>query len=96
MWSQSTKERKAKLKCETPKKKFDGCCHVEMPNEDSKIHREKSLKVPFIIYFDLECLLEKMSLENRDIKDHTNKFKDAFIKIPSESKELFLKIITNQ
>ena len=40
MLSQSTKERKAKLKCETPKKKFDGCCHVEMPNEDSKIHRK--------------------------------------------------------
>ena len=39
-------------------------CHVEMPNEDNKSlnynHGEKSLKVPFIIYADLECLLEKM------------------------------------
>ena len=33
-----------------------------MPEEDDKIlnynHGEKSLKVPFIIYIDLECLLE--------------------------------------
>ena len=21
-------------------KEFDGCCHIEMPNEDSKIHRK--------------------------------------------------------
>ena len=36
-----------------------------MPNEDNKIlkynHREKYMKVPFIIYDDLECLLEKIS-----------------------------------
>ena len=36
-----------------------------MPNEDNKIikynQREKSIKLPFIIYADLECLLEKMS-----------------------------------
>ena len=40
-------------------------CHVEMPTKDSNIikynHGEKSMKVPFIIYADLECLLEKMS-----------------------------------
>ena len=40
-------------------------CYVEMPNEDNKIlkynHGEKSMKVPFIIYADLESLLEKMS-----------------------------------
>ena len=36
-----------------------------MPNEDNKIlkynHGEKSIKAPFIIYADLESLLEKMS-----------------------------------
>ena len=36
-----------------------------MPNEDDKIlkynHGEKSVKLPFIIYADLESLLEKMS-----------------------------------
>ena len=36
-----------------------------MPNEDNKIIKynqgEKSMKLPFIIYADLECLLEKMS-----------------------------------
>ena len=40
-------------------------CHVEMPNEYNKIIKynqgEKSIKLPFIIYADLECLLEKMS-----------------------------------
>ena len=38
-----------------------------MPIEDNKIQREKSLKVPHIIYFDLECLLEKI---NRLPKDY--------------------------
>ena len=40
-------------------------CHVEMPNEDNKIIKynqgEKSMKLPFVIYADLEGLLEKMS-----------------------------------
>ena len=40
-------------------------CYVEMLHEDNKIikynHGEKSMKVPFIIYADLESLLEKMS-----------------------------------
>ena len=40
-------------------------CYVEMPKEDSKIlkynHGEKSMKVTFIIYADLESLLEKMN-----------------------------------
>ena len=40
-------------------------CHVEMPTKGNNIikynHGEKSMKVPFVIYPDLECLLEKMS-----------------------------------
>ena len=40
-------------------------CHVEMPTKDNNIIKynqgEKSMKVPFIIDADLECLLEKMS-----------------------------------
>ena len=40
-------------------------CSIEMPNEDNKIlkynHGEKSMKAPFIIYGDLESLLEKMN-----------------------------------
>ena len=36
-----------------------------MPDEDNKIlkyvSREKPLKVPFIIYADLECLLKKIN-----------------------------------
>ena len=42
----------------------DYCC-VEMPNEHHKIlkynHGEKSMKAPFIIYADLESLLEKIN-----------------------------------
>ena len=40
-------------------------CHIEMPNKDNNIIKynqgEKLLKLPFIIYADLECLLEKIS-----------------------------------
>ena len=40
-------------------------CYVEMPTKDNNIkkynHREKSMKLLFVIYADLECLLEKMS-----------------------------------
>ena len=38
-------------------------CHVEMPTKNNNIikhnHGEKSMKLPFVIYADLECLLEK-------------------------------------
>ena len=41
----------------------NNCCCVEMPTKLNKIlkynHGEKSLKTPFVIYFDLECLLLK-------------------------------------
>ena len=56
-----------KNKLEAHKKIYENhdYCHVEMPNEDNKIikynQREKSIKFPFIIYADLECLLEKIS-----------------------------------
>ena len=56
-----------KNKLETHKKICENheYCHVEMPNKDNKIIKynqgEKSLKSPFIIYADLECLLEKIS-----------------------------------
>ena len=40
-------------------------CHVEMPTKNNNIikynHGEKSMKLPFVIYADLECLLEQMS-----------------------------------
>ena len=39
-------------------------CRINMPKEHEKIKYlsgEKSLKVPFIIYTDLECLLKKKS-----------------------------------
>ena len=40
-------------------------CHVDMPQEGKNIlkhhHRDKSLRVPFIFYTHLECLLEATS-----------------------------------
>ena len=40
-------------------------CHVEMPTKDNNIIKynqgEKSIKLPFVVYVDLECLLEKMN-----------------------------------
>ena len=49
-----------------------------MPNEENKIlkynHGEKSLKALFMIYADLECLLEKMrSCQNNPEKSYTEK-----------------------
>ena len=39
-------------------------CHVEIPTKDNNIAKynqgEKSIKLPFVIYADIECLLEKM------------------------------------
>ena len=47
-----------------------GYCHVEMPikgnNTIKHNHGEKSIKMPFTIYADLECLLEKMSTCQND------------------------------
>ena len=53
-------------------------CYVEMPEEQNKILKdnqlEKSMKVPFIIYADLECLLEKMNnFHNNPEKSSTTK-----------------------
>ena len=40
-------------------------CNVEMPTKDNNTIKynqgQKSVKLPFVIYADLECLLEKMS-----------------------------------
>ena len=49
-----------------------------MPNEDKKSwkynHGEKSMRVPFIVYADLECLLQKMhSCQNNLEKSDTEK-----------------------
>ena len=53
-------------------------CYVEMSEKDNKIlkynYGEKSMKVPFIIYADLESLLEKMNTcHNNPEKSSTTK-----------------------
>ena len=52
-----------------------------MPKEDNKVfkynHREKSLKIQFIIYPDVESLLEKMSTcHNNPQKSSTTKISE--------------------
>ena len=53
-------------------------CYAEKSEEDNKIlkynHGEKSMKLPFIIYADLESLLEKMNT------CHNNPEKSSIIK----------------
>ena len=53
-------------------------CHVEMPTKDNNIIKynrgEKSIKMSFTIYADLECLLEKIdTCENDPNKSYTTK-----------------------
>ena len=53
-------------------------CHVEMPTEDNNKlkynHEEKSLKPPFAIYADLECLLLKQqSYRNNHNESYTER-----------------------
>ena len=59
-FSKKSKLKKHKDVCEN-----HDYCYVEMPEEDDRIlkynHGEKSMKVPFIIYADLESLHEKIS-----------------------------------
>ena len=53
-------------------------CHVEMPTKENNIIKynrgEKSIKMPFTIYADLECLLEKIDTCENDLnKSYTTK-----------------------
>ena len=53
-------------------------CHVEMPTEDNNAlkynHGEKSIKVPFTNYADLECLLIKQqSCQNNPNESYTER-----------------------
>ena len=58
---------RTKNKLEAHKKIWENhdYCNVEIPTKDNNIikynKREKSMKLPFVVYADLECLLEKMS-----------------------------------
>ena len=49
-------------------------CYIEMAKEDIKVLKynlgEKSMKVPFIIYVDLDSLLEKMNTCHNNPKSH--------------------------
>ena len=70
------------------KKHERGCndhdyCYVEMPNEYNKLlkynHGEKSMKASFMIYADLECLLEKIhSCQNNPEKPYSEKKNQAY------------------
>ena len=59
-YSTKNKLKEHKKICENNK-----YCNVEMPTKDNNTIKynqgEKSIKLPFVIYADLECLLEKIS-----------------------------------
>ena len=59
-YSREEKLKKHKYICEN-----HDYCYIEMPKEDNKTlkykYGEESLKVPFIIYADLESFVEKMN-----------------------------------
>ena len=71
---------RTKNKLKKHKKVFENrdYCYVEMPEEDNKMlkysHGEKSMKVPFIIYANLEPLLKKRNTcHNNPEKSSTTK-----------------------
>ena len=80
-------------------------CHVEMPNEENKIIKynqgEKSIKSPFIIYADLECLLKKMNTcyikpeesSTTEINKHTPSGYSLFTHVHSIKQKINLIII---
>ena len=58
-------------------------CEIILPDENNKILKynpgEYSLKVPFIIYSDLECLLQKINTcQNNAGKSYTEKKSRAY------------------
>ena len=70
--------RKNKLEAHKKICENQNYCHVEMPTKDNNTikynHGEKSMKLLFVIYADLECLLEKMSTcQNNPNKSSTTK-----------------------
>ena len=72
-YTKKNKLKKHKKVCES-----HDCCYVEMPEQYNKILKynegEKSMKSPFIIYADLEYLLEKMNTcHNNSEKSSTTK-----------------------
>ena len=50
-------------------------CYVEMPNDENKVieykQSQKSEKNPFIIYSDLECLLEKTNNDQNNDQNNS-------------------------
>ena len=72
-YSAEIKLKKHKKVCEN-----HDYCYVETPEEDNKVlkynHGEKSIKVPFTIYADVESLLEKINTcHNNPEKSSTTK-----------------------
>ena len=68
----------AKNKLEAHKKICENhdYCHVEMPTKDNNTIKykqgEKSIKLPFVVYVDLECLLKKISTCQNNPNESSN------------------------
>ena len=68
---------KNKLKEHEQVSKNHGSCRIEMPRWSEKTLKynpgEKSLKAPFSIYLDLECILKKYDLVKTTLKNLIHK-----------------------
>ena len=72
-------------------------CRVEMPTKDNNAikynHGEKSIKLPFVVYADLECLLEKMSTCYNNPEENYYRGEDCMARFCKDLREHATKII---
>ena len=66
---------KSKLEVHKNMRENHNYCYVQMPNEENKMlkykENQKPKKAPFVVYSDLECLLEKTNDEDDENKQTT-------------------------
>ena len=71
-------------------------CHIEMPKWVEKILKynpgEKSLKAPFAIYLDLQCLLKKEQSCNNNNNNNNNNLEKSY----TEKKRLDVSLLVEQ
>ena len=78
-WMNYFNSFRAKSKLEIHKRMCENhdYCYVQMPSNENKIleykHSQKSKRAPFVIYCDLECLLQKTNDESHDQNKSTIK-----------------------
>ena len=78
-WMNCFNSFRTKSKLEIHKKMCENhdYCYAQTPNNENEIleykHSQKSKRAPFVIYSDLECLLQKTNDEYNDQNKSSNK-----------------------